>query len=184
MTSQAYQCIARARAYSMTALIRPDCHKLQYCHLLAQILAQILSPTGARSSHHLPARNQRAIGSPSKTRLGSPSKTRLGSPTGATGRHHLVGEGRHHLVGEGRHHLYKRSLTGRWPVPKFSDTDSALLDTKPALRYTKLALLKNYRYFAIEFSSHLLRPREGLLQHSSMGSPFSSFVFITRSHFD
>jgi hypothetical protein len=42
-----------ARKYGMTGQIRPDCHKLKYFLLLAQMLAVILSPTGTTSGQHL-----------------------------------------------------------------------------------------------------------------------------------
>lgn len=79
----------RARAYGMAGSIPPDCHKLKYCHLVAQILARLASPAGVRSSAHLLPRNRHAIA----------------SATGATSRHHLAREGRHHLAREGGHHL-------------------------------------------------------------------------------
>lgn len=54
---------AHARKYSTAGLILPDCHKLKYLLLLAQILAAILSATGVRSSAHLLPRNPPPIAS-------------------------------------------------------------------------------------------------------------------------
>lgn len=42
---------AHARKYCIAGPILPDCHKLKYLVLLAQILAAILSPTGANAQH-------------------------------------------------------------------------------------------------------------------------------------
>lgn len=49
---------------------------------------------------------------------------------------------------------------------------------------TKLASSNFYKYRSSDSSFHFDLPRDGLLQHSSIRSPFSNFVFITRSHFD
>jgi len=73
MTSCADQCrfagshrknaSAYARAYGIAGPIRGNRHTAQYCHLLAQISAQILPPTGAHSEHRLLPRNLPPIGS-------------------------------------------------------------------------------------------------------------------------
>ena len=66
MTSCAYQtpglrshrknAPARARKYSIAGPILPDCHKLKYFLLLAEVLAPILLATGANAQHHQLAR--------------------------------------------------------------------------------------------------------------------------------
>lgn len=49
---------------------------------------------------------------------------------------------------------------------------------------TKPASSNFYKYKASDSSFHFTRPREILLQHSSIGSPFSIFVFMTCNHLD
>ena len=85
---------AYARAYVIACPIRDNRHTAQYCHLLAQISAQILSPTGARSRYRPLPRNPPPIG----------------SQTIGHGEHHPARISEHHPARISEHHPALQSI--------------------------------------------------------------------------
>ena len=103
MTSCADQSTRRARAYGMAGSILPDCHKLKYCHLVAQILARLLLPTGARSSALLLPRNRHTIASATGAEFALPTGARSEPYLASAIERQRAFSARRHRSGTGRH---------------------------------------------------------------------------------
>ena len=99
---------ARARKYSTTGQITADCHTLKYIELLAQILAAILSATGANVKPQQLPQNLHAIASTTGSKAQRHQLARISAT-----QHQLLSPAILHHYRQQNHHRQHQESRGR-----------------------------------------------------------------------